>query len=331
MSYCTAHDKHVTSCASHENGSKQSCWKATFGDRPIDEVEFLRSSLLLSWPKIAELLGTTRQTIHRKLKEDGRSVEFYSNTTDAQLDIELQRIIQQHPNDGEVLLTGHLRSQGIHVPRSRIRAAIHRVDPEGPQIRSLTTVRRRVYHSEGVNHVWHIDGNHQLIRWRMVIHGGIDGFSRLIVYMKCATNNTASTVLSLFEAAISAYGCPQSIRSDLGGENVDVWRHMLQLHGDPSSVITGSSTHNERIGRLWNDTNRYISRMFSDLFRHLESEGFLDPLNEVDVFCLHFIFLPIINKCIDEFVVSWNNHSLSNEGNMTPNQLLLHISQPLKG
>ncbi len=70
----------------------------------LDGVEFLRSSLLLSWPKIAELLGTTGQTIHRKLEQDGRSVEFYSNTTDAQLDIELQRIIQRHPNDGEVLL-----------------------------------------------------------------------------------------------------------------------------------------------------------------------------------------------------------------------------------
>lgn len=95
---------------------------------------------------------------------------------------------------------------------------MHRVGLAVPRICSLTTVRRRVYHSEGVNHVWHIDGNHKLIRWRMVIHGGIDGSSRLIVYMKCTTNNAASTVLSLFEAAISAYGCPQSIRSDLGGE-----------------------------------------------------------------------------------------------------------------
>lgn len=62
----------------------------------------------------------------------------------------------------------------------------------------------------------------KLIRRRMVIHGGIDGFSRLIVYMRCATNNRASTIHSQFQAATTTFGYPRSIRSDLGGENVDV-------------------------------------------------------------------------------------------------------------
>ena len=43
-------------------------------------------------------------------------------------------------------------------------------------------------------------------RWRIVIHGGIDGFSRLIVYLHCSTNNRASTVLELFEAGVAKYG-----------------------------------------------------------------------------------------------------------------------------
>ena len=33
------------------------------------------------------------------------------------------------------------------------------------------------------NSLWHIDGYHKLIRWRVIIHGGIDGFSRLPVYL----------------------------------------------------------------------------------------------------------------------------------------------------
>ena len=28
--------------------------------------------------------------------------------------------------------------------------------------------------------IWHIDGNHKLIRWRFVVHRGIDGYSRMI-------------------------------------------------------------------------------------------------------------------------------------------------------
>ena len=33
------------------------------------------------------------------------------------------------------------------------------------------------------------DGNHKLIHWNMVIHGGVDGFSRLILYLHCSNNN----------------------------------------------------------------------------------------------------------------------------------------------
>ncbi len=39
----------------------------------------------------------------------------------------------------------------------------------------------------------HINGHHKLINWRFVIHGGIDGFSRSIVYLKCSPNNYAAT------------------------------------------------------------------------------------------------------------------------------------------
>lgn len=49
----------------------------------------------------------------------------------------------------------------------------------------------------------------------------------------------------------------------------------------------------------------------------------LDPLNEVDIFCLHFVFLPRINKCLTDFQGSWNCHPLSTEGNMSPLQLFV--------
>ena len=34
-----------------------------------------------------------------------------------------------------------------------------------------------------------------------MVHGGIDGFSRFIVYLGCNTNNTSDTVLRLFVSA----------------------------------------------------------------------------------------------------------------------------------
>ena len=54
----------------------------------------------------------------------------------------------------------------------------------------------------------------------MVVHGGIDGYSRMIVYLSSSTNNRALTVYSLFRKATEEYGIPSRVRSDKGGENV---------------------------------------------------------------------------------------------------------------
>ena len=103
---------------------------------------------------------------------------------------------------------------------------------------------------------------------------------------------------------------------------VAVWRYMIATHNlDYSCVVTGSSVHNERVDRLWRDVHRCIASDFADTFRILERNGHLDPLNEVDMYCLHHIFGPRINKCISECKESCNHHALSTEGNKTPYQL----------
>ncbi len=279
-------------------------------------------ALHFSWTKIARILGVSRQTIYRKLEEFDISCNDHSTISSLDLDSLLQQIKRDHPNDGEVMMRGHLISLGIRVPRSQVRESIHRVDHQGIELRKSHVVKHRQYFVESPNSVWHIDGHHKLIRWRFVVHAAIDGFSRVIPYITCADNNRAMTVIEAFYSGVACFGLPEKVRSDHGGENMEVWKYMLVSHNDdPQCVITGSSTHNERIERLWRDVHRSLSHL-KDSFLELESEGILlDLLNEVDVFSLHYVFLPMINKCLQDFQESWNNHSLSTEGSMTPYQL----------
>ena len=98
---------------------------------------------------------------------------------------------------------------------------------------------------------------------------------------------------------------------------------MVEQHSNTSCVLTGSSTHNERIERLWRDVFRCVAVLFYEAFQFLENDHKLDSLNEIDLWCLHYVFLPRINEALQCFVESWNNHPMSTVGNLTANQIFI--------
>ena len=166
-----------------------------------------------------------------------------------------------------------------------------------------------------------------IFRWRFVIHGGIDGFSRMIVFMECSTNNRASTVCTLFRNAVHTFGLPSRVRSDKCGENADVAWLMLSypLRGPGrGSHIAGWSVHNQRIERLWRDVYTGCTYVFYQLFYHMEESGILDSANEIHIFALHFVYLPRINRRLSVFTSGHNNGPICTERNLTPVQLWLN-------
>ena len=130
-------------------------------------------------------------------------------------------------------------------------------------------------------------------------------------------------MLSAFPNAVSKYGIPNQVRWDQGGENIQVWQYMFEQCNSQSAVLVDSSTHNEQIEHLWRDVYMCVGVVSADLFCVMENDGILSSVDELHLFCLHTTFLPRINKVLDSFVQSWNNHPVSTEHNHIPNQLFL--------
>ena len=278
-----------------------------------------------SWNEIAKVLGISRTTLWRRLKESDSFVSKYSDISDQALDYIVQNYQLRNPNSGQVLLQGYLRSNGVNVQRRRVRESIARVDPLRQRMRWHQRITRRRYRVPGANSLWHIDGHHSLIRWRLVIHGGIDGFSRMVVYLKCSNNNRSSTVMTEFYNATVTYGIPSRVRSDKGGENILVCHFIISVRGvGRGSHLAGSSTRNQRIERLWRDVFRCVASIYHELFHAMEAAGVLDPDNDEDLFVLHCLYIPRINNSLEEFTRAWNRHPLRTEENWSPYKLWLN-------
>ncbi|KAK3732709.1 hypothetical protein QZH41_016767 [Actinostola sp. cb2023] len=281
----------------------------------------------LAWVDIAKSLGVSLATIWRRRVRfgiDTKNSRTAKELSPSALKAFIAMLQEKTPGIGIRMVEGTLRSKNLFARRDDIAETMRLIDPVASMLRWSEQVPRVVYKVAGPNSLWHLDGNHKLIRWRLVIHGGIDGYSRVVVYLRCAANNRAETVAQLFEEATKEYCWPSRVRTDKGVENSIVARIMIEKRGEGrGSIIQGSSVHNQRIERLWRDMRRMVAEYYRQLFYFMESNDLLNPIDEVDIFCLHYVFLPKINVALKEFHKSWNSHKLSTEGGKTPDQLYL--------
>ena len=88
-------------------------------------------------------------------------------------------------------------------------------------------------------------------------------------------------------------------------------QHMIECRGaDQNSMITGSSVHNQHIACLWCDMHQCVTKLHYQLFYYLEETGLFDPLDELHLYALHYVFVPRINKALSDFKDAWNHHAI---------------------
>ena len=132
---------------------------------PREHLEFFVERCF-SVVNMAALIGASVRTIERRLHEYGLSVRSMFSSMENE-DQVIRSILLEFPNTGYRRMTGFLRSRGLRIQKRRIREAMRRVNPAGVLLRALElrTIHRRRYQVPGPLALWHIDGNHKLIRY----------------------------------------------------------------------------------------------------------------------------------------------------------------------
>ena len=91
---------------------------------------------------------------------------------------------------------------------------------------------------------------------------------------------------------------------------------MLYMLGHPERGTGWQGKHNH--GR---DLFSGCLCFFYYFFCFLEDVEILDAGDEIDLYTLHYIFIPIIQKQLDSFKQAWACHPLRTERNRSPQQL----------
>ena len=186
------------------------------------------------------------------------------------------------------------QTPSLKVQESRVRTALRMADPSGTSARKRSTLKRRVYSVPTPNAFWHLDTNHKLITWKFVIHGCVDGFSRLQVHLDVSVDNLASTSLSHFVSSMKEFAIPGRIRIDGGQEFNHIEKFMNDVVGHQREIrcIRGKSVHNTRIERLWRDAREKVIDKYRFVFMHMEENNILDVNVNIQMYALHFVYLP---------------------------------------
>lgn len=133
-------------------------------DIPQSQLEYLLQCRF-TVPQIALLLNVSVRTVRRRMEHYDLSVRsLYANISERELDVLVGQIQEQFGLCGNRQMQGHLLARGVRVQQLRIRESQRRVDPGGVALRQLTSINRRRYRVNGPLALWHIDGNHKLIR-----------------------------------------------------------------------------------------------------------------------------------------------------------------------
>ena len=112
------------------------------------------------------------------------------------------------------------------------------------------------------------------------------------------------------------------VRGDRGTENVFVariQRHLRENHSDSfageKSFLYGRSVSNQRIEAWWSFLRKTETNWWMNFLKDLREQGIYSDVDPVQVECLKFAFMPVIQDELDRVTMHWNLHKIRPSSN----------------
>lgn len=222
----------------------------------------------------------------------------------------------------------------LKVKRDTVYEILKIADPQGIEERYGNKLRRRQYLSPGPNFVWHMDGYDKLKQFGFAIHGCVDGFSRMVLWLEVATTNNDPKVTAYYylNTAKSLKFLPTILRCDKGSENgligllqVCLRKHHPDKFAGENSFVQGKSTRNQRIESYWGRMRQHTVDYYIQLFKCMQERNLFNGSN-LHIKCLQFCFGPLIKYDLNSNKELWNQHHIKKQpaqNNMAGKPLIL--------
>ena len=202
--------------------------------------------------------------------------------------------------------------EGLRVPRDVVQIILKEIDPEDTEIREGHRLKQRKYINPGPNFAWHIDGYDKLKPWGFPIHGGIDGFSRNVLWLQVTrTNNCPDQIAFYYISTIKEVGgCPVELVTDLGTENSIAASIQSYFRDTPDGHRYVASPRNQCIESWWSQFCKQRSSWYRSFFSDLEFKGTIDSSSTLSKECLWYCFASVLQQDLDQVKEHWNSHRI---------------------
>jgi len=215
-------------------------------------------------------------------------------------------------NAGVQFLQMALRQRhGLLVTRRQVANICTIIDPN-QRVRRLP-LERRLRYCPGPNYRWCVDGYDKLKSYGIYIHGGIDEFSRRLMWLKAyVTNRKPFIVAKYYLEAVNDLGvAPDYVVSDFGHECDIISVCQQYWFRDISPNVAHHrwtySVLNVTIESFWRRLRAMSAQYWLNEFQSLVDDGYWDG-TRVDEWCLHTVYLPLINEDLDRVIEQHNGH-----------------------